>query len=191
MPFDRRRALVKVHDSGRSLLDGAPRFLFLTAVILAAFAYGWTVGTFKMFPHAILSDAYKTAKTYIEFSEEEIRKIPALSRGEFVNVVPDRVEAHRFEFVAAAALTDPILVPGGFGRFAEYCPGHAGCLAVEYADNGAVVHAYPYRPEEIEKTPPSVDFPYEQTLGFSMRDAGEPWSISQYANGDLSVVFHS
>ena len=191
MPFDRRGALAKEHDSGRSLLDGAPRFLFLAAVILAAFAVGWRVRTFEIFPHAILFNAYKTAKTHIEFSEEEIRKIPALSRGEFVNVVPDRVEAHRFEFVAAAALTDPILVPGGFGRFAEYCPGHAGCLAVEYADNGAVVHAYPYRPEEIEKTPPLLAFPYEQTLGFRMRDAGEIWSTSQYANGDLSIVFHS
>ena len=191
MPFDRRRAPTKEHNNGRSLLDRASRFLFLTAVILAAFAYGWTVRTFKMFPYAILSDAYKTAKTIIEFSEEEIRKIPALRSGEFVNVVPDRVEAHRFEFVAAAALTDPILVPGGFGRFAEYCPGHAGCLAVEYADNGAVVHAWPYRPEEIEKTPPLVDFPYEQPLGFSMRNAGEPWDTLQYANGDLLVVFSS
>ena len=162
--------------------------LLLTAVILAAFAYGWRVGTFEIFPHAILFNAYKTAKTQIELFEDEI---PALRGREFVNVAPGRVETHRFEFVAAPALTDPILVPGGLGRFTEYCPGHAGCLAVEYADNGAVVHAYPYRPEEIEKTPPLVDFPYEQPLGFSMRDVGEPWDVLQYANGDLMVVFSS
>lgn len=188
MPFDRRRTPTKEHDNGRSLLDRAPRVLFLTAVILAAFAVGWRVGALEIFPHVILSNAYKTAETYIEFFEEEI---PALRGREFVNVAPGRVETHRFEFVAASTLTDPIRVPGGLGRFTEYCPGHAGCLAVEYADNGAVVHAYPYRPEEIEKTPPLVDFPYEQPLGFSMRDVGEPWDILQYANGDLLVVFSS
>lgn len=188
MPFDRRGAPTKESNNGRSLLDGASRFLFLTAVILAAFAYGWTVRTFKMFPHAILSDAYKTAKTQMQFLTD---KNPTWKAHRFVNVAPDRVETRRFEFVAANALNDPILVPGGFGQFAEYCPGHVGCLAVEYADNGTVLHAYPYRPEEIEKTIPLVDFPYEQPLGFSMRNAVAPWSILQYDNGDLLAVLYS
>lgn len=188
MLFDRRGIPTKEHNNGRSLLDKAPRFLFLTAVLLAAFAIGWKVRTFGIFPHAILFDAYKTAKTQIEFLTD---KNPTWKALNFVNVAPDRVETHRFEFVAADALTDPILVPGGFGQFAEYCPGHVGCLAVEYAGNGAVLHAYPYRPEEIEKTIPLVDFPYEQPLGFSMHNAVTPWSMLQYDNGDLLVVLHS
>ena len=108
-----------------------------------------------------------------------------------MNIDPGRVETHRWEFVAADTLTDPILVPGGFGQFAEYCPGHTGCLAVEYAGNGTVLHAYPYRPEEIEKTTSLVAFPYEQPLGFSMRNGVSPRSGSQYANGDLLVSFSS
>lgn len=147
------------------LFDRLPRFLFVAAVILAAFAIGWKVRTFKIFPHAILFDAYKTAKTQIEWLKD---KNLIWKEHQFVSVDPDRVQTHRFEFVAANILTDPILVPGGFGQFAEYCPGYAGCLAVEYAGNGAVLHAYPYRPEEIEKTASLVAFPYEQPLGFSM-----------------------
>lgn len=188
MPFDRRGALKKVHNSGRLLLDRAPRFLFLAAVILAAFAVGWRVGTFEIFPHAILFKAYKTARTQIKLFKDIN---PALKHARFVNVVPDPLKVHRFEFVAADALADPILVTGGLGHFAEYCPDHAGCLAVEYAGNGEVIHAYPYRPEEIEKTAPLVDFPYEQPLGFSMHDAVYPTSTLKYANGDLLVVFQS
>ena len=96
-----------------------------------------------------------------------------------MDVVPDCVEAHRFEFVAADALTDPILVLGGFGQFAEYCPGQAGCLAVEYAGNGTVLHAYPYRPEEIEKTASSSPFPTNSR------------SVSQCATGYLPGLDHS
>lgn len=155
MPFGRRGSLAKVCDTEKSLLDGALRCLFLTAVILATFAFGWKVGTFEKFPHTTLFKAYKTAKTQIELLTRE-KYVFGHSR--FVNIAPDSVKAHRFEFVAATALTDPILVPGGFGQFAEYCPRHAGCLAVEYAGNGTVVHAYPYRPQEIEKTTPSSPF---------------------------------
>ena len=172
------------------LFHRLPRFLFVTAIILAAFAISWGVGTSRIFPHTILFDAYKTAKTQIGFFTNKT-SVWSRQPPEFVNIAPDRVETHRFEFVAADALTDPILVLGGFGQFAEYCPGHAGCLAVEYAGNGEVRHAYPYRPEEIEKTTSLVDFPYEQSLGFSIRDAVKPWSASRDANGDLLISFHS
>lgn len=188
MPFDRRGALAKVHNSERSLLDRAPRFLFLAAVILATFAVGWRVGTFEIFPHAILFNAYKTAKTQIKLITEENY---VFRRSRFVNIAPNSVKAHRFEFFAAAALADPVLIAGGFGQFAEYCPGHAGCLAVEYAGNGTVIHAYPYRPGEIEKTTPLAAFPYEQPSGFSMDVNARPVSISRYANGDLLVIFQS
>ena len=189
MPYRSTRSLpYKRHDDGRSLLNSAPRFLFLAAVILLAFAIGWGAGAFEIYPHAVLSNAYKTAKTQIEWltgKESVIRKF------RFVDVAPDRVEAHRFEFVATGALTDPILVMGGWGQFAEYCPGHVGCLAIKYGGGGNVRHAYPYRIEEIEKTPPLGDFPYEQPLGFSMGDQVHPWTAQRYANGDLLVIFQS
>ena len=188
MLFDRRWVPAKMYDDGRSLLDKTPRLLFLATVILATFVTSWGIVTFEIFPHAILFNAYKTAKTQSGFLTA--RK-PVFRRLKFVNIVPDDVEAHRFEFVAADALVDPILVPGGVGQFAEYCPGHVGCLAIEYDGGGDVVHAYPYRPEEIEKTTPLVDFPYEQPLGFSMYDAAYVGGVFGYADGDLLAVFHT
>lgn len=169
--------------------DRLPRFLFVAAVILAAFALGWKVGTFKIFPHAILSDGYKSAKMQIALlTAREL--VPGFVR--FVDVVPDRVEMHRWEFVAADALVDPVLVTGGYGKFAEYCPGHVGCLAVEYEGDKNVLHAYPYRSEEIEKIDPIVAFPYERPLGFSMtRHTVLPWSSLLYGNGDLLVTLQS
>ena len=100
MPFGRRSSLAKGCDIERSSLDGALRYLFLTAVILATFAFGWRVGTFEKFPHAILFKAYKTAKTQIQLLTN------TYSRSIFVNIAPDSVKAHRFEFVAVAALAD-------------------------------------------------------------------------------------
>lgn len=185
MPLGRCDSPAKGHYSERSLLDRAARFLFVIAAILATFALGWGVGTSGKFPQAVLAKAYKTAETHIRILTN------TYNHWIFVNIAPDSVKAHRFEFVAAAALADPILVPGGVGQFAEHCPGHAGCLAIVYAGKGRVVHTYPYRPDEIEKTAPLAAFPYEQPLGFSMRDMGSPISISQYANGDLLAVFQA
>ena len=112
-----------------------------------------------------------------------------MGKGRFVTVVPDSVEAHRFEFITAQALTNPILVWGWKNLFAEYCPGHVGCLAVEYAGRGDVRHAYPYRPKAIEKAA-TVSLPYEQPFWFSFQDNAQPVGISRYSNGDLLVVFY-
>ena len=62
----------KAHNSERSLLHRAERCLFVTSVILATFVVGWGVGTFERFPHAFLSNAYKTARTQLELLTDEI-----------------------------------------------------------------------------------------------------------------------
>lgn len=130
MPFDRCGVCAKVHKGVTSLFDRASQTLFVTVIILAIFTIGLGVGTFKIFPYAILSNAYNTAKNQVEFLTDKNFVVWHTRPPEFVNIDPGRVETHRWEFVAADTLTDPILVPGGFGQFAEYCPGQAGCLAV-------------------------------------------------------------
>ena len=169
-----------------SFLERTPLFLFIMAIVLAAFAAGMYVHSSKTFPYNIVYSAYKTAETLIQFHGR--RSAPGPSR--FVNISPESVEARRFEFLAADALADPILVPGGWGQFAETCPGQAGCLAVKYAGKGQVIHAYPFRPEEIESIPPLAAFPYEMPLGFSLHNKGlHAIKMAEYPNGDLLAVF--
>ena len=169
----------------RSFSPGREKFpllLFVIAVGLAGFTAGAYVIKFRVFPYDIVKSAYKTAQALVDSSTDKIR-------GRFVTVPPDSVEAQRFEFITAQALPDPILVWGGINQFAEYCPGHVGCLAVEYAGRGDVRYAYPYRPKAIEQAA-IVSLPYEQPFWFSFQKNAYPFGISRYSNGDLLVVFY-
>ncbi len=173
-----------------SALPGrAPLFLFVAALLLAAFAAGLYVARYKVFPYGILSSARKTF-----LAANEARVTAPFQRLRWVDIPPDQVADRRFEFIGSDRLTDPILVPGGRGYFREHCPGHVGCLAVEYAGRGEVRHAWPYRPEELEKWLEKEeftrDFPYEHAIGFSFIKHAHFKGISKYANGDLLAVFH-
>ena len=169
----------------------APEILFAMALLLAGFAGGLYVAQYKVFPHALLSAAYKTFVAAVEVNLYH----PLIWKGwEFADVPPDQAAARRFEFIGSDRLTDPILVPGGRGHFREYCPDHVGCLAVEYAGRGEVRHAWPYRPDELEKWMEKgesvVDFPYEHAPRFSFLDHTQIRGLSKYANGDLLAVFY-
>ena len=174
-----------------SLLNRTPRFLFTIGVGLAAFAVGLYVQNHRIFPYEIIAAASKTAITLSRSLVEASPTKGFFDRdGEFVSIAPNSVKARRFEFFASDGLNDPILVPGGPGRFREYCPGYVGCLAVEYAGHGKVRHAYPYLPDEIEKKA-LVSFPYEKPLRFSFLHEVYITGISRYPNGDLLVVFQA
>ena len=170
-----------------ALLHRAPPFLFVVALVLAAFAGGMYVKKEKVFPHEYFKAAYKTGLSLFEM---HFPKRFSPHRSASTDVPPGRMEARRFEFIGADALAGPILVPGGIVAFSEYCPGATGCLAVEYAGRGEVVHAWPYRPDEIANAPVIADFPYEVVPGFRFSRHVLPFSISRYANGDLLVVFY-
>ena len=169
----------------------APVLLFVAALMLAAFAGGLYVARYEVFPYSLLS---ATKKISLEMIAANLPPDPGQGRGGGVDVPPDQAAARRFEFIGNDRLTDPILVPGGREHFREYCPDHVGCLAVEYAGRGEVRHAWPYRPDELEKWLEkevfAADFPYEHTPGFSFLDHARIEGVSSYANGDLLAVFH-
>ena len=187
----------EMHGSVSALLRRAPAFLFAMALLLAGFAGGLYVARHKVFPHALLSAAYKTfvAAVEVNFRAPFLLPPPPVWDGwNFVDLPPDQATARRFEFIGNDRLTDPILVQGGPGRFREYCPDHAGCLAVEYAGRGEVRQAWPYRPDELEKWMEkeefAADFPYESALGFSFIEHAYIFGVSKYSDGDLLAVFH-
>ena len=163
--------------------------MFVAALMLAAFAGGVYVTRYRVFPYDLLRTAHKTFTAAVALNFPTSPSVLI----EFADVPPDQAAARRFEFMGSDHLIGPILVPGGLGYFREYCPDHVGCIAVEYAGRGEVRHAWPYRPDELEKWLEkeefAADFPYEHTIGFSFRDHAWITGVSKYANGDLLAVF--
>ena len=170
-----------------AILDRAPQLLLVVALMSAAFVGGMYVYKEKVFPHGLFRAAWLTGR---ELFEIHVSESPLLHRAASVDVTPGRMEPPRFEFIGADALADPILVSGGATALSGYCPGAMGCLAVEYAGRGDVVHAWPYRPDEIANAPAIADLPYEAPLGFRFSRHAYPVGASRYENGDLLVIFH-
>ena len=73
--------------------------------------------------------------------------------------------------------------------FRETCPDR-GCLAVEFSSSGEVVHAYPYRLDELSEwekifeSPRGTVHPLQSPETFQV-----PHSVRKYHNGDLLTVF--
>ena len=167
----------------------APLALFVASLALAAFAGGVWAGHYKAFPFHAIRSAYRTLN-HLAFSLYS----PDRPRGLMWTWQPtafplDRLDTRRVR-LAGGALADPILLAGGEGHFVEHCPGHAGCIAVEYAGRGEVRRVWPYRPEEIARAAHPDDLPYELRYGFSFIKDAMVIAMSPYPNGDLLVVFH-
>ena len=171
--------------------DKAPLALLAAALALAAFAGGVWVGYFQTFPFYTIRSAWRTLDTLTTLPEA----IPAFNsprtaewRWRPTAFPLGRLDAHRIQ-LAEDALADPILLVGGWEYFAEHCPGHVGCIAVEYAGRGEVRRVWPYRPEEIARAAHPDDLPYEYIFGFSFTEDVRVFAVSPYPNGDLLVVF--
>ena len=172
----------------RRLAGRAPLALFVASLVLAAFTGGVYVAHHRMFPFREMHSAKRTLFTLLDEPARMIpflREIPGPDSWRLTAVPSHRVDMHRIRFIDGAPLADPVLFPGGRGKFAEHCPDHAGCIAVEYAGRGEVRHAYPYRPEEIARAARSDD----PSLRLSFADDVYAFALSRYPNGDLLVVF--
>ena len=194
-----------------------PLFLFVVAAILAAFFTGMYVQYSKIYPFPLINSAYKTLTVHLDLwnpagiadrstsSITECVPLPGKSLRKLVKrqrdffryvpriICPSRREATaaRVEFIAGDELDDPVLMKGEVGTFLDLCPGHFGCLAVEYSRSGAVRRAYPFRPEDVMKANivEESDYPYELPLGWSFSNDFSSFTLSLHPSGDLLVVF--
>ena len=170
----------------------APVVLFATALAVVVFLGGIQVGRNKAFPYKLLKSAKITAENL--FAVHWSSDVPPwLREATSVDLPPDRLESARTVLRSSSGMADRVVVAGGIGQFAEFCPGHPGCIAVEYIGPGQVAHAYPYRPREIEMAA-TVELPYEFSGDFDgkmmERGFGYVAALDTYPNGDLLVVFH-
>ena len=173
-----RRALARA-------LERAPAALFALALLLTAFALGMVVERTEAWPYGVVADAIKTARTLREASLGD----PLPEGVAFVDTPPSEAAAARVRFAAADRLADPVLVQGGRGLFADLCPDAGGCLAVEYAGEGEVVHAWPYRLDEFPSAA-IAELPYEHSPAFSFGEDAQLVGIARLPGGDLLVTLH-
>ena len=161
--------------------------MFVAALVVFVFLGGVQVARTKAFPYQLLISAELTAKNiFATLTAEEQWWLRDASP---VDLPPGQLEAERIELRDPSGMANRIVFPGGAGRFAELCPGHPGCIAVEYVGPGHVARAYPYRPREIEQAA-IVDLPYEFLEVFTLRNDARIFAVDTYPNGDLLAVFH-
>ena len=166
----------------------APLAFFAAALAVVVFLCGVQIARTNAFPYGLLKSAWLTAENIFATHSSDVPLWLRNARPVELELPPDQLEATRIVLRDPSGMADRVVVPGGTGRFAELCPGHPGCLAVEYVGPGQVARAYPYRPSEIEQAA-IVDMPYEFLGEFHLKDHGDVFAIDTYPNGDLLVVF--
>ena len=158
--------------------------LFVVAVAIAAFGAGAYVGHYRAFPYQVIREAALGVRAIVR---------------DVTNTSSDRMERRVSEFSTVEAATNRIRDPGaltagllwvgGEGMFREYCP-ERGCLAVEFSSTGDVVHAYPYRLDEVDDSEKIVDLPRGTAHPFQSPEVSQlPHAVRKHSNGDLLVVF--
>lgn len=156
----------------------------LFAVALVVFVYGIQIARTQAFPYGLMRSVWWTVGVMVDAHSSGGPHLYASRR---LDLPAGEVEARRIVLRNPSGLIDRVIFPGGAGRFAELCPGHPGCIAVEYVGQGRVARAYPYRPSEIEEAA-VVDLPYETVFGVAPQRY--VFALDTYPNGDLLVVFH-
>ena len=158
--------------------------LFVVAVAIAAFGVGAYVGHYRVFPYQVIREAALGVRAIVRdvtntSSDSMERRVSEFST----------VEAAANRIRDPGALTAGLLWAGGEGMFREYCP-ERGCLAVEFSPTGDMVHAYPYRLDEVDDWEKIIDLPRGTAHPFQSPEVFQlPHAVRRYSNGDLLVVF--
>ena len=178
----------KMLHSLRNLLlrhqNGLLACMFVAAIAIAAFGGGAYVGHYRVFPYYVIREAALGVRAIVRdvtntSSDSMQRRVSEFST---VETAANRIRN-------PGALTAGLLWPGGEGMFREYCP-ERGCLAVEFSQSGDVVHAYPYRLDEVNDWEKIVDLPRGTAHPFQSPEVFQiPHAVRRYSNGDLMVVF--
>ena len=166
--------------------NGLLACMFVVAIGIAAFGSGVYVGEYRVFPYEVMREGARGVRAII-------RDVTGVTPGREdlqrrVSEFSTR-EATTNRILNPGALTAGLLWPGGEGMFREYCP-ERGCLAVEFSQSGEVIHAYPYRLDEIDKWEKIIDLPRGPSHPFQSPEINQlPIAVRKYSNGDLLVIF--
>ncbi len=158
--------------------------LFVISIALASFAAGGLVSRYKVFPYSQAREALAGVRAIYRDVTNTTYDTLLRQVSEFST---DEAAANRIQ--DPGSLTSGLLWPGGEGLFREMCP-ERGCLAVEFSSSGEVVHAYPYRLDELNEWEKLAELPRGAIHPFQRPELLKvPKAVRKYSNGDLLVVF--
>lgn len=165
------------------MLDRLAGSFFILALVFSSITYGVLASLKGWYPADQIKSIYKTVIVYKENHERP-------DHGKLIGFVDSSSSNgidKRLKTLDESAVNEPILVFGGRFQFGELCP-QDGCLAVSFNADGSVLHAYPYRPDEIFAANSATEYPY-QAVNYSFAKDIRPVGIKKYNNDDLLVVF--
>ena len=165
--------------------DGLFAGLFVAAITLVAFGAGTYVAKYRVFPYRLVYEAAASVQEIYKEVTGTTAENRVIRVSEFTGV---EAAAKRIE--DPNSLTTGLLWPGGEGLFREICP-ERGCIAVEFSSSGEVVHAYPYRLDELRDWEKMVELPRKTVLPFQTpRPLKTVNAARKYSNGDILVMLN-
>lgn len=168
--------------AARRLPSAAPLVMFVFSLAFAVFTAGFLTAAYHWFPYWTVKNAQKTLLT----ARDQLRADKPHGFIDFTKTNPTMAVGQRIRQIQKVDDGAHLLAVGGVGQFLELCP-ERGCIAVEFARDGKVVHAYPFRVDEFPKAH-GVQLPYEKVLFDFGRDA-YPVGLVKLVGGDLIVTF--
>jgi len=169
-----------------AIVAALPSILFVFSIAFFAFLYGVAVGYYQFFPFTELHSARVSAQViYRQLFARDLNRDEG-----FVGFtdIPLR-DLHKSRIVTvdrAAGASEEFLFTGGIDQYYDYCPRH-GCIAVRFRRDGSMVHAWPFLPEEFQKTP-IVSAKYETALFDYARNIYSA-GLTELPDGSLISVF--
>ena len=130
-------------------MDDYRSSLLMAALAMAFSACGTQLKTPPDTTNAIVDDG-----RFIEFVDGETwRRVSPPPREQRAESPAGSAAANRIEFLDGDSLHEPVLWYGGRFQFMDICP-EWGCLAVRFGTDGEAEHAWPLRPDALERALP-------------------------------------
>lgn len=159
------------------------------SVAIVAFGLGIFITETKLPPYRTIANGAKTL--YYSFKAFTAEPYLGQFSGRETGVAPGDAATSRFTArPGAATYPGTLLVNGGLNEFREHCP-EDGCIGVEIDRTGAVLNAWPFRPDAIFAADMTDGSFYREGVPADPRLIFRPLGLQRYGNGDLLVIFQS
>ncbi len=176
----------RVHPAGTfrqfsgKLSSAAPFILLVAAFAMTAFLGGLWAG---IYDESAVNMVHSAGSAYHTIMDKVAGR--SVFARQASDISPNQLAQSRVTVKVPVDDKSNFLLGGGPGQYLDYCPG-MGCAAIILRRDGSLVHAYPFRPDELTKNR-TLDLPYQEVMYNVARDTGV-FGLTYLRNGDLIAV---